>query len=151
MNTLPIIALAGIAILMVSTIGFGATLTNTPSFNLIGGSDNNAVTTARGNITALTWVEEVAPEGVIETDSIVFAVGNEDGTEAHDFQICAVIEGPAAVYSPAAGQLPACTTTGLVAAHANSTSNFINFTAAVNVTDIVDISFTIEELDQQNN
>lgn len=151
MNTLPIIAIAGIAILMVSTLGFGATLTNTPSFNLIGGSDNNAVTTARGNITALVWTEEVSIGGTIETDEITFAVGNEDTTEAHDFQICAVIEGPAATYTPAAGSSPACTTTGLVAAYANSTGHTIDFSPAVNVTDIVDISFTIEELDQQNN
>ncbi len=151
MNSLPIIALVGIAILMASTIGFGATLTNTPSFNLIGGSDNNAVTTARGNITALVWTEEVSNGGTIETDEITFAVGNEDGTEAHDFQICAVIEGPAATFTPAAGQAPTCTTTGIIAAHGNGTGNTIAFAPAINVTDIVDISFTIEELDQQNN
>ena len=151
MNSLPIIALAGIVILMASTIGFGASLTNTPSFNLIGGSDNNAVTTARGNITALVWTEEVSNGGTIETDEITFAVGNEDGTEAHDFQICAVIEGPADTFTPAAGSAPSCTTTGIIAAHGNGTSNTIAFSPAVNVTDIVDISFTIEELDQQNN
>jgi len=149
MNSLPIIALVGIAILVTSTIGFGATLTNTPTFNLIGASDNNAVTTARGNITALVWTEEVSTEGVIETDQITFAVGNEDSTEAHDFQVCAVIEGPIGTYSPAAGVAPACTTTGAVAASANSTGHTIAFTTPVNVTSIVDISFSIEELDQQ--
>lgn len=149
MNSLPIIALIGVAILVTSTIGFGASLTNTPTFNLIGASDNNAVTTARGNITALVWTEEVSTEGVIETDEITFAVGNEDGTEAHDFQICAVIEGPIGTYSPAAGSSPACTTTGSVAAHANSTGHTIDFVTPINVTSIVDISFSIEELDQE--
>lgn len=149
MNSLPIIALIGVAILVTSTIGFGASLTNTPTFNLIGASDNNAVTTARGNITALVWTEEVSDEGVIETDEITFAVGNEDGTEAHDFQICAIIEGPIGTYSPAAGLAPACTTTGSVAAHANSTGHTIDFVTPVNVTNIVDISFSIEELDQE--
>ncbi|AJW70531.1 hypothetical protein [Nitrosopumilus adriaticus] len=151
MKSLPIIALLGIAILVTSTVGFGATLTNTPTFNLIGASDNNEVSTARGNITALTWTEEVSTEGVIETDSIVFAVGNEDTTESHDFQICAVIEGPVGTYTPAAGQIPACTLTGEIAAYANSTSHYINFTTPVNVTSIVDISFSIEELDQIGN
>lgn len=151
MNSLPILALVGIAILVTSTVGFGASLNNTPSFNLIGASDNNAVTTARGNITALVWTEEVSNGGTIETDLITFAVGNEDGTEAHDFQICAIIEGPSATFTPAVGQPPECTTTGIVAAHANSTGHTISFTTPVNVTDIVDISFSIEELDQQNN
>lgn len=149
MNSLPIIALIGVAILVTSTIGFGASLTNTPTFNLIGASDNNAVTTARGNITALVWTEEVSDDGVIETDEITFAVGNEDGTEAHDFQICAIIEGPIGTYSPPAGSAPACTTTGSVAAHANSTGHTIDFAPPVNVTSIVDISFSIEELDQE--
>jgi len=149
MNSLPIIALIGVAILVTSTIGFGASLTNTPTFNLIGASDNNAVTTARGNITALVWTEEVSNGGTIETDLITFAVGNEDGTEAHDFQICAVIEGPPDTFTPAAGSAPACITTGAIAAYANSTGHTIPFSPAVNVTDIVDISFSIEELDQQ--
>jgi len=146
MNSLPVIALIGVAILVVSTVGFGASLTNTPTFNLIGASDNNQVTTARGNITALSWTEEVAPDGVIETDLITFYVGNEDAAASHDFQVCAVLEGPASVYSPAAGQPPACTTTGTLAANANSTANTINFVNATDVNDIVDISFTIEEL-----
>ena len=149
MKSLPIIALLGIAILVTSTVGFGATLTSTPTFNLIGASDNNEVTTARGNITALVWVEEVSTEGVIETDSIVFAVGNEDTSEEHSFQVCSVLEGPVGTYSPAAGDPPACTITGGIAAYGNSTGHFINFTTPMNVTSIVDISFSIEELDQQ--
>ncbi|MGY5149656.1 MAG: hypothetical protein ACW9W3_06305 [Candidatus Nitrosopumilus sp. bin_68KS] len=149
MNSLPIIALVGIAILVTSTVGFGATLTSTPTINLIGASDNNSVPTSRGNITALVWTEEVSNGGTIETDEITFAVGNEDTDEAHDFQVCAVIEGPAATFTPAAGSAPSCTTTGAVAAYANSTGHTIAFSPAVNVTDIVDISFTIEELDQE--
>jgi len=146
MNSLPIIALIGVAILVTSTIGFEASLTNTPTFNLIGGSDNNVVATARGNITALVWTEQVATDGVIETDEITFAVGNEDPINSHDFQICATIEGPTATYTPAAGAPPECTTTGVIGANVNSTSNIIGFTTPVDVLDIVDISFTIEEL-----
>lgn len=146
MKTMPIVALIGIAILVTSTVGFGATLTNTPTFNLIGASDNNAVTTARGNITALVWTEEVSIGGTIETDEITFAVGNEDGVNLHDFQICATIEGPVDTFTPVAGDAPACVLTGPVAAYANSTGHIIAFAIPVNVTDIVDISFSIEEL-----
>ena len=145
MKSLPIIALIGVAILVTSTVGFGASLTNTPTFNLIGASDNNSVPTARGNITALTWTEEVSIGGTIETDQIIFAVGNEDPVNSHEFQICAVIEGPSGTFTPAAGSAPECTSTVAIAAFGNLTSQTIDFTIPVNVTDIVDISFTIEE------
>ncbi len=145
MNNLPIIALIGIAILVTSTVGFGATLSTTPEFNRIGGSDNNVVSAARGNVTALVWTEEVAADGVIETDEITFTVGNEDTTNSHAFQICAVIEGPASTYTPAAASPPECVSVGSIAAWGESTGQIISFSTAVDVNDIVDISFTIEE------
>jgi len=145
MNNLPIIALIGIAILVTSTVGFGATLSTTPEFNRIGGSDNNVVNAARGNVTALVWTEEVAADGVIETDEITFTVGNEDTTNAHTFQICAVIEGPAATYTPAAASPPECVSVGSIAASDEATGQIISFATAVDVNDILDISFTIEE------
>ena len=148
MNNMPIIALIGIAILVTSTVGFGATFTTTPDINRISGSDDNVISAARGNITALVWTEEVATDGVIETDEITFAVGNEDTVNSHDFQICATIEGPASTYTPAAGTAPECTITGTIAAWGNSTGHVISFATAVDVNDIVDISFTMEELDR---
>ena len=147
MNSMPIIALVGVAILVVSTVGFGATLTTTPQFNLIGGSDNNVVSTARGNITALVWTEEVGTHGEIETDEITFSVGNEDLSAAHAFQVCASIEfnNGSAYFSPPAGSPPACTSVSSVAANQISTGQTIDFTLPVNVTEMVDISFTMEE------
>lgn len=145
MNNMPIIALIGIAILVTSTVGFGATLSTTPEFNRIGGSDNNVVSAARGNVTALVWTEEVAADGVIETDEITFTVGNEDITNAHTFQICAVIEGPASTYTPAADSPPECVSVGNTLANAETTGQIISFATAVDVNDIVDISFTIQE------
>lgn len=147
MNNMPIIALIGIAILVTSTVGFGATFTTAPDINRISGSDDNVVAAARGNITAIEWIEEVSAEGVIEMDSIVFAVGNEDTVSAQIFEICAVVEGPVSTFTPAAGSPPACRTTPNIAASGNNTLNYINFTIPMNVTSIVDISFTIEELD----
>lgn len=144
-----IIAIVGIAILVTATVGFGATLSTTPTFNLIGASDNNAVAAARGNITALAWTEEVGTHGEIETDLITFSVGNEDTINSHDFNICAVIEfnNGSAYFSPPAGSAPACLDLGdvTVAANAIETSKTIAFVLPVNVTEIVDISFSIEE------
>ena len=146
MSNLPIFAIIGVAVLVSATVGFGATLSTTPEFNRIGGSDNNVVNAARGNVTALVWTEEVATDGVIETDEITFTVGNEDTSAAHAFQVCAVIEGPASTYTPAAGSPPECVTTGSIAAWGESTGQIISFTTPVDVNDIVDISFTIEEV-----
>jgi len=141
-----ILAIIGIAVLAVSTIGFGASLSTSPEFNRIGGSDNNVVNAARGNVTALVWTEEVSALGLIETDLITFTVGNEDTSAAHSFQVCAIIEGPAATYTPAAGSPPECVTTGSISASAISAGQTISFATAVNVLDIVDISFSIEEI-----
>ena len=88
MSNLPIFAIIGVAVLVSATVGFGATLSTTPEFNRIGGSDNNVVNAARGNVTELVWTEEVATDGVIETDRITFTVGNEDTVAAHAFQVC---------------------------------------------------------------
>ncbi len=150
MNSLPIVALIGMAVLVTATVGFGASISTTPTFNFIGASDNNIVTAARGNVTELKWIEEVSPVGNIETDAITYTVGNEDTASSHIFEICAVIEilhdNASTGFSPAPGTNPACTTTTLLIASTNSTIQFINFTTAVDVDDIVDISFSVEEL-----
>jgi len=147
MNSLPIIAVIGMAVLVTATIGFGNTLATTPEFNFIAGSDNNAVTAARGNITALVWTEEVGQHGEIETDLITFTVGNEDSSAAHAFNVCAVIEfnNGSAYFSPPTGDAPACVTTTSIALDAELTGQTIAFTLPVNVTEIIDISFSMEE------
>ena len=151
MNSLPVIAVIGMLVLVTATIGFGNTLATTPQFNLIGGSDNNAVASARGNITALVWTEEVGKHGEIETDQITFTVGNEDTDNAHQFQVCAVIEfnNGSAYFSPPAGDAPACVSVSSVGARGAgsdiSAGEQIAFLLPVNVTEIIDISFTMEE------
>jgi hypothetical protein len=147
MNSLPIVAVIGMIVLVTATIGFGNTLATTPEFNFIAGSDNNAVTAARGNITALVWTEEVGPHGEIETDLITFTVGNEDDSNAHAFNVCAVIEfnNGSAFFSPPAGDAPSCITTTSISLDDELISQTIPFTLAVNVTEIIDISFTMEE------
>ena len=141
-----LLAIIGVAVLVVSTIGFGASLTTNPSINRIGGSDNNVVASARGNVTALAWTEEVNSTGVVATKQIKFSVWNEDPTNAHSFQICAVLEGPSGVYKPSAGQSPACNSTASIPALTKIDLVGINFTTTTTVKDIVDLSFSVEEL-----
>ena len=138
-------AMIGIAIIATSTVAFGAAISTTPTFNKIGAYDNLTISAASGNVTSIVWTEEVAADGVIEVDKITFTVGNEDGVNSHAFQICAVIEGPSSTYSPAAASAPDCVTTSSIAADANLASQSIDFATAVDVKDLVDISFSIEE------
>ena len=149
MDKKAIYAIMGIAVLATSTLAFGASLATTTAVDRIGSDSNVAVAAARGNVTALAWTEEVAADGVIEVDTITFTVGNEDTAAAHTFQVCAVIEGPASTFSPAAGSAPECVSTASIGARGagsdQQTGVTLAFTTAVDVTDIVDISISLEE------
>jgi len=145
MNIL-ILASIGVVVLAVSTVGLAASLNTTPAFNLIGASDNNVVYAARGNLTEIVWNEEISPLGFIEMNQLTFTIGNEDSSAAHTFEVCAIIEGPVAVFTPAAGTPPECVTTSNIAASAELTGQIISFANAVIVSNIIDFSFSIEEL-----
>ena len=97
-------------------------------------------------MTGIGWNEEVSPSGAIEMDQINFTVGNEDLFASHIFQICAVVEGPIAIFSPEVNSPPACVTTPSIPSSGNLTGQIISFGKAINVTDIVDFSFSMEEL-----
>lgn len=141
-----VFAAIGAAILAVSTAGFAASLSTEPVFNLIGASDNNQVYTARGNLTEIVWNEAVSGGGAIEMDQITFTVGNEDSSASHIFQVCTVMEGPVAIFSPPVGDPPACVTTVSIVASGKLTGQIILFANPVDVSDIIDFSFSIEEL-----
>ena len=151
MNSLPIVALIGMIVLVTATVGFGAILVDAPTFNLIGASENNAIATARGNVTNIDWVEEVGPWGHIETDRIDYVISNNssDATSI-TFDVCAVIEfnnstwGGGQYFSPPVGDPPACKSSSALAAQATE-ANYIEFNLAVNVTEIVDLSISIQE------
>ena len=143
---LRILSIMFLAVLTGSGIGFGASLNTTPEFNLIGASDNNVVPAARANLTEIIWNEEISITGEIEMDEIVFTVGNEDTVDSHAFQVCAVIEGPVAIFSPSEGSPPACTTTASIAPSGTATGQIISFANPVRVSSIVDFSFSVEEI-----
>ena len=141
-----IFGMIGAIVLAVSTIGLAASINTDPVFNFIGASDNSIVYAARGNLTEIVWNEEISPLGFIEMDQLTFTVGNEDSSAAHTFEVCAIIEGPVAVFSPAVGTPPECVTTSSIDASAELTGQIISFANAVIVSNIIDFSFSIEEL-----
>ena len=144
MNT-NIMAAIGIAVLMTATVGFGSSLATTTTLANIGGDDNVSVPAARANISALVWTEKVATDGVIEIDTMTFTVTNEDAGAAHIFNVCAVLEGPVGVYAPTVGSAPQCTVTASIVASGTEAGVVITFPASVDVSDLVDISISIEE------
>lgn len=133
--------------LSVIGIGLGASFSTAPDINRISGSDDNIVAAARGNMTEIGWNEVVSPLGNVEMNQINFTVGNEDLFASHIFQICAVVEGPVVVYAPVVGSSPACMTTSSIPASGNLTGQIISFGTTMNVTDIIDFSFSMEELE----
>lgn len=133
-------------ILSTATFAFAATLSTPLGFNLIGASDNVLVGVARANVTSIDFIQEVADGGVIETDGINFSVGNEDTLNAHIFEICLVLEGPIGVFSPVAGDTPACTTTSSILANAILAGQTINIATAIDIDDLYSISIAVEEL-----
>ncbi|MCV0366932.1 MAG: hypothetical protein K5798_06700 [Nitrosopumilus sp.] len=146
MNSTAITAIIGIAILTTSTLAFGATISTPLSFNLIGASDNVEVPAPSVNITSIDFIQEVAGNGVIETDAINFSVGNEDPLNSHSYEVCLVIEGPIGIFNPSAGGTPACTTTSSIPANGIITNQLISTTNATAISDLLNISVSVEEL-----
>ncbi|CAD6514610.1 conserved hypothetical protein [metagenome] len=132
--------------MLVFSIGFGASLSTNPQINRIGASDNQDIAAARGNVTSLAWTEEVNSSGNVATKQIIFTVGNEDPVNTHSFQVCAVIEAPNGVFQPSLGQAPGCVTTSIIPPSSILTLQSLNFTNTVQVSDIDNMSFSIEEL-----
>jgi hypothetical protein len=116
----------------------------TQSFTSNESEDEFSTHIAMGHIEDVVFVKEVSPTGVIEIDKITFTVVNDD-QNVHSFQICAIIEGPSGTYSPPIGNAPACTNTELIEGSSKSVNQSIDFLNAINVSDIVDISISIEE------
>lgn len=145
MNNSIIMALISVAILSISSIAYAATLSTPLEFNLIGASDNTPVPSARANVTAIDFIQQVGSNGVIQINGTNFSIGNENTINAHVFQVCMIMEEPIGVFTPTAGESPACTSTLSIAANAVHTDHTINFVTAMNVTSLQNISVSIEE------
>jgi len=106
--------------------------------------DGFSTYTPRSHLEDIVFVKKVSSAGVIEIDKITFTVVNDD-QNVHSFQICMIIEGPSGTYNPPIGNASACTNLELIEGPGKLVDQSIDFLNAVNVSDIVDISMSIEE------
>lgn len=106
--------------------------------------DELFTSTPLGHVEDISLSKVVSSTGTIAIDKITFTVV-ADEPSVHLFQICAVIEGPPGIYSPPSDNSPACTTTELLQGN-KSVNQSINFLNAVNVSDLVGISFSVDEI-----
>jgi len=98
-----------------------------------------------GHIEDFSWIKKVSTDGVIEISGIGFSVVNDDEI-THSFEICSIIQGPLERFTPALDSPLACITTEKIESGAKTTSQTINFSQGVKVSDLVDISIAIQEL-----
>jgi len=146
MGSFAIYVIVGIVILATSSLAFGTSISTPLSFNLIGASDNIAVPSPSVNITSIDFIQQVSGNDVIETNSINFSVGNEDPLSSHTYEICLVLEGPIGIFNPTSESSPACTITSPISANAIITNQLISTTNATTITDLLNISVSVEEL-----
>ncbi|PBO84663.1 MAG: hypothetical protein COA77_08415 [Thaumarchaeota archaeon] len=106
--------------------------------------------TVRGHIENFSWIQRVSSEGVIEIKGISFVVINDDDVN-HSFQICTVIEGPTGQFSPSFDSPLACATTEIITKENKSDLQIIEFSKGVKVSDLVDITISIQEVEFMEN
>jgi len=107
-------------------------------------SEEIPIDTTRGHIENFSWIQRVSSEGIIEIKGISFVVLNDDDV-SHSFQICTVIEGPTGQFSPSFDSPLACSTTEIITNENKSNLQIIEFSQGVKVSDLVDITISIQE------
>ena len=145
-----VIGLIMILVVATSTMALAdeSFLTN-PVLNPI--SNNDPIpTTATGHVENFSWIQRVSIDGVIEVSGINFLVVNDDDIE-QSFQICTVIEGPTGQFTPSFDSPLACITTKNIANENRSELQTIELPKGVKVSDLVDITITIQELKIEEN
>jgi|APSaa5957512535_1039671.scaffolds.fasta_scaffold09107_4 hypothetical protein len=109
-------------------------------------SNNEPIlTTAIGHVENFSWIQRVSIDGAIEVSGINFIVVNDDDAE-QSFQICTVIEGPTGQLTPSFDSPLACTTTEIISNENRSELQIIELPNGVKVSDLVDITITVQEL-----
>ena len=108
-------------------------------------SEEMPIDTTRGHIENFSWIQKVSSEGVIEIKGISFVVINDDDAN-HSFQICTVIEGPTGQFTPSFDSTLACSTTEIITNENKSDIQIIEFSKGVKVSDLVDITISIQEV-----
>ena len=108
-------------------------------------SEEIPIDTTRGHIENFSWIQKVSSEGVIEIKGISFVVINDDDAN-HSFQICTVIEGPTGQFTPSWDSPLACSTTEIITNENKSNIQIIEFSKGVKVSDLVNITISIQEI-----
>jgi hypothetical protein len=109
-------------------------------------SEEMPLDTTHGHVENFTWIQRVSIDGGIEISGINFVVINDDDVN-HSFQICTVIEGPVGQFTPSFDSPPACTNTETIKNANKSNLQIIEFSQGVKVSDLVNITISIQEME----
>lgn len=139
------IGFLSILIIATSTMAIADQSILIESFTTVSSDDENPTLFPRGYVDNISWVKKVSTEGVIEINGIIFSVMNEDNI-THLFEICAVIEGPRGTYTPSIDEPLTCTKTEEIEGNSTSVNHYIDFSKGVRVSELFDISITVQEL-----
>ena len=107
--------------------------------------EKNSTFSPQGHIEDFSWIKRVSSDGVIEISGIGFSVVNDDDI-SHSFEICTIIQGPLEKFTPPLGSPLACTTVKEIAGTEKISNQFIGFSNGVKVSDLIDISISIQEV-----
>ncbi len=125
-------------IFTVSTIGFGANLNTTPSFNNIGGDDNVSVSVPDADITNV----ELKKTGSNITSATI-TVKNTDSI-SHSYNVCVITKAGASI-SDTTGTSSDCTSTSSISASSTG-SAVINFSNPLTSSNIDYSDISIQEI-----
>ncbi len=125
-------------IFTVSTIGYGANLNSTPSFNNIGADDNVLVPVPDADVTNVVLTEF---DGNIVSATIT--VKNTDSA-SHSYDVCVVTKAGASI-SDTTGTTSDCTSTSSISA-SNTGSAEINFSIPLNSTNVDYSDISIQQI-----
>lgn len=101
--------------------------------------------TPQGHVEDFSWIKRVSNDGVIEISGIGFSVVN-DGKKKHAFEICTIVQGPSEIFTPSMDSPLACTITDKIKSNGKIINQIIDFPKGVKISDLVDISITVQEL-----
>ncbi|WP_299293047.1 hypothetical protein [Nitrosopumilus sp.] len=99
-----------------------------------------------GTIQEISWLKKVSNEGIIEISGINYSVNNND-SEPHAYEVCFLIEGPNNVFMPNVNEDPVCQKTSDINGNSIMENLVLDFPRGIKVSELKDISFTIEEID----
>ena len=130
--------IVGMAILVTTTLGFGASVSTTTTLDRIGNDDNVALSAADTFVTKVTWTESAS-----NITSTTVEIKNTD-TSAHTFEICVISKADASI-SDTTGTSADCVSTGSIAGSVTGSAT-INFAIQLNASLVDDSDISIEQI-----